>query len=255
MELFVYGDDLSNRAAGPRKYPARQTLPASQAIARSHGLNPDKVVFARQNPVAIDHGVFHNDVIAVGNQDLLFHHELAFAETQSVCDQLSTALGSELQVITVPVDAVSLEDAVRSYLFNSQLLAIPGRQGALLVVPVECREVPSVHQYLAALEGESTLIDEVRFFDLRQSMQNGGGPACLRLRVVMSEQQIAETGADVLMTESLYRQLRRWIESHYRDRLTMNDLQDPNLLNECRVALDELTQLLKIGSVYDFQRC
>ena len=254
VELFVYGDDLSNRAAGPRKYPARQTLSASQAIARSHGLNPDKVVFARQNPKAIDHGVFHNDVIAVGNQDLLFHHELAFADTQSVYGQLSTALGSELQVITAPVNAVSLEDAVRSYFFNSQLLAVPGQQGALLVVPVECREVPSVYGYLTALEGESPLIDEVRFFDLRQSMNNGGGPACLRLRVVMSEQQIAETGAEVLLTESLYRQLRHWIESHYRDRLTMNDLQDPNLLNECRTALDELTQLLKIGSVYDFQR-
>lgn len=107
VELFVYGDDLSNKAAGPKKYPARQTLPASQAIARSHGLNPDKVVFARQNPDAIDQGVFHNDVIAVGNQDLLFHHEMAFADTQSVYTQLNTALDSELQVIAVPADAVS----------------------------------------------------------------------------------------------------------------------------------------------------
>ena len=254
VELFVYGDDLSNKAAGPKKYPARQTLPASQAIARSHGLNPDKVVFARQNPDAIDQGVFHNDVIAVGNQDLLFHHEMAFADTQSVYTQLNTALDSELQVIAVPADAVSLEDAVRSYLFNSQLLTVPGQQGALLVVPVECREVPSVHEYLMALESESPLIEKVRFFDLRQSMNNGGGPACLRLRVVMSKQQIVETDANVLLTASLYRQLRHWIESHYRDRLTMNDLQDPNLLDECRTALDELTQLLKIGSVYDFQR-
>jgi succinylarginine dihydrolase len=105
-----------------------------------------------------------------------------------------------------------------------------------------------------ALESESPLIGKVRFFDLRQSMNNGGGPACLRLRVVMSKQQIVETDANVLLTTSLYRQLRSWIESHYRDRLTMNDLQDPNLLDECRTALDELTQLLKIGSVYDFQR-
>ena len=159
-----------------------------------------------------------------------------------------------LQVIAVPADAVSLEDAVRSYLFNSQLLTVPGQQGALLVVPVECREVPSVQEYLMALESESPLIGKVRFFDLRQSMNNGGGPACLRLRVVMSKQQIAETDANVLLTASLYRQLRHWIENHYRDRLTMNDLQDPNLLDECRTALDELTQLLKIGSVYDFQR-
>ena len=211
-------------------------------------------MFARQNPEAIDQGVFHNDVIAVGNQDLLFHHEMAFADTQSVYTQLNTALDSELQVIAVPAGAVSLEDAVRSYLFNSQLLTVPGHQGALLIVPVECREVPSVHEYLTALERESPLIAQVRFFDLRQSMNNGGGPACLRLRVVMSKQQIVETDANVLLSTSLYRQLRSCIESHYRDRLTMNDLQDPNLLNECRTALDELTQLLKIGSVYDFQR-
>ena len=254
VALFVYGDDLMDNTAGPKKYPARQTLPASQAIARSHGLNPQKVVFARQNPYAIDQGVFHNDVIAVGNHELLFHHELAFADTQSVYSQLSDGLGSELQVIKVPTAVVSLEDAVRSYLFNSQLLSVPDQKGALLIVPRECLEVPSVHEYLRALESESPLIDKVQFFDLRQSMNNGGGPACLRLRVVMSEQQIAATDADVLLDAPLYRQLRNWIGIHYRDRLTMSDLGDPNLLDECRTALDELTQLLQIGSVYDFQR-
>ena len=253
VALFVYGDDLLDKTAGPKKYPARQTLPASQAIARSHGLSPDKVVFARQNPHAIDQGVFHNDVIAVGNQKVLFHHEFAFAETESVCSQLSAALDSDLQVIKVPAGAVSLEDAVRSYLFNSQLLAVPDQKGLLLVVPSECREVFSVYEYLTALQCESPLIEEVRFFDLRQSMDNGGGPACLRLRVVMSEQQIAETDADVFLNGSLYQRLRNWIERNYRDRLTISDIGDPNLLDECRTALDELTQLLKIGSVYDFQ--
>ena len=142
VELFVYGDDLSNKAAGPKKYPARQTLPASQAIARSHGLNPDKVVFARQNPDAIDQGVFHNDVIAVGNQDLLFHHRWHLQIPSRSTPP--TRRWIRIAGHWVPADAVSLEDAVRSYLFNSQLLTVPGQQGRSSVVPVEEQKC---HQY------------------------------------------------------------------------------------------------------------
>lgn len=253
VALFVYGDDLVDRDAGPKKYPARQTLPACKAIARSHGLNADKVVYARQNPAAIDAGVFHNDVIAVGNQGLLFHHELAFANRDAVYTQLDKAMDRALDYIEVPSAKVSLDDAVRSYLFNSQLLALPGKQGATLIVPSECEEVAAVHDYLLWLESENALINEVCYFNLRQSMNNGGGPACLRLRVVMSEDQIANTTPRILLDETLYPELRAWVERNYRDSLTAADLQDPALLGECRTALDELTQLLKIGAVYDFQ--
>lgn len=257
VALFVYGDDLDKKSTGPKNFPARQTLPACEAIARSHGLNPETVVFAKQNPAAIDAGVFHNDVIAVGNQRLLFHHELAFADKDSVYRQLNAAMAAigagELEFLEVPTEKVSLEQAVRSYLFNSQLLSIPGSTGATLVVPVECEEIEPVHDYLLWLEAECPLISKVHYFDLRQSMNNGGGPACLRLRVVMNEQQISGTSARVLLDEALYQDLRGWVERHYRDRLSVEDLHDPSLLNECRTALDELTQLLRIGAVYDFQ--
>ena len=253
VALFVYGDDLVDKGAGPKKFPARQTLPACKAIARSHGLSHEKVVYARQNPAAIDAGVFHNDVIAVGNQGLLFHHELAFAKRDEVYSQLDAAMGRALDYIEVPSTKVSLSDAVRSYLFNSQLLSVPGKSGATLIVPGECEEVAAVHEYLQWLESESELINEVCYFNLRQSMNNGGGPACLRLRVVMSEDQIANTASRILLDEALYSELRAWVERNYRDSLAAADLQDPALLSECRTALDELTQLLKIGSVYDFQ--
>lgn len=253
VALFVYGDDLVDKGAGPKKFPARQTLPACKAIARSHGLSHEKVVYARQNPAAIDAGVFHNDVIAVGNQGLLFHHELAFAKRDEVYSQLDAAMGRALDYIEVPSTKVSLSDAVRSYLFNSQLLSVPGKSGATLIVPGECEEVAAVHEYLQWLESESALINEVCYFNLRQSMNNGGGPACLRLRVVMSDDQIANTASRILLDEALYSELRAWVERNYRDSLAAADLQDPALLSECRTALDELTQLLKIGSVYDFQ--
>jgi succinylarginine dihydrolase len=253
IALFVYGDDLVDKEAGPKKFPARQTLPACKAIARSHGLSHEKVVYARQNPAAIDAGVFHNDVIAVGNQGLLFHHELAFASRDEVYSQLDAAMGRALDYIEVPSTKVSLSDAVRSYLFNSQLLSVPGKSGATLIVPGECKEVAAVHEYLQWLESESALINEVCYFNLRQSMNNGGGPACLRLRVVMSDDQIANTAPRILLDEALYSELRTWVERNYRNSLAAADLQDPALLSECRTALDELTQLLKIGSVYDFQ--
>jgi succinylarginine dihydrolase len=168
--------------------------------------------------------------------------------------ELDKAAGEALDYIEVASADVSLEAAVNSYLFNSQLITRPGSSKATLIVPMECRESASVHAYLQKLEAGNTAIGEVCYFDLRQSMNNGGGPACLRLRVVMSEAQQSALHANVLLNEGLYKQLRQWVEKPYRDELAPSDLADPSLLVECRTALDELSQLLRLGSVYDFQR-
>ncbi|NKB32902.1 MAG: N-succinylarginine dihydrolase [Pseudomonadales bacterium] len=254
VEFFVYGSSKANLASAPEKFPARQTLAACQAIARSHGLIPERTVFAQQNPQAIDAGVFHNDVIAVGNRDLLFYHEEAFSNNVQVAEQLNAAFAnSELSLIEVPKAKVNLEDAVASYLFNSQLVSIPKTDGATIIVPTECRENDSVHNYLNQLELEHPAINQVKYFDLRQSMNNGGGPACLRLRVVMSDEQINNCQANIFLSDELYEKLKQWIESHYRESLVPEDLADPALLDECRRALQELSVLLNLGSVYDFQ--
>ncbi len=85
VELFVYGrNSFGSPTKLPKKFPARQTHEASLAIARLHTLSHDRVVFAKQNPNAIDAGVFHNDVIAVGNKNLLFYHEKAFSNKKAV---------------------------------------------------------------------------------------------------------------------------------------------------------------------------
>jgi succinylarginine dihydrolase len=256
VEFFVYGRAaFDSRRPAPVRYPARQTLEASQAVARLHGLSEEGTVYAQQNPAVIDQGVFHNDVIAVGNGEVLFHHQDAFLHTEQVLDELAAKLGNRggrFQAISVPRDQVSVEDAVRSYLFNSQLLTrADGRM--LLIVPEECRANPRVWRYLQNLLGSDTAIAEVKVFDLKQSMQNGGGPACLRLRVALSEQELAAVNQGVIMTAGLYEQLTHWVDRHYRDRLSDADLADPQLLVECRTALDELTGLLRLGSVYPFQ--
>lgn len=256
VEFFVYGrSELDKASSGPVRYPARQALEASAAIARLHGLHPDAVVFAQQHPDVIDAGVFHNDVIAVGNRDLLFCHATAFSDNAEVYEALRKALarqGATLRVAEVPLARISVADAVSTYLFNSQLLT-RANGNTLLVVPHECREHAGVWDYLQSLASSGDLIQEVQVFDLRESMKNGGGPACLRLRVVLNETEVAAVAPGVWMTEALYAHLCDWVDRHYRDRLSEADLADPGLLDESRAALDELTTHLGLGALYPFQ--
>jgi succinylarginine dihydrolase len=253
VELFVYGaSGFDASAPAPARFPARQTLEASQAVARLHRLDPRRVVFAQQNPAVVDAGVFHNDVIAVGNGNVLFCHEHAFAiGVRDVIQSLQSI--TSLTPIVCPASEVSVADAVATYLFNSQLLTRPDGT-MLLVVPEECRAKARVWDYLGKLTTLGTPIREVIAIDLRESMRNGGGPACLRLRVELTEQELAAVNPAVLLDDKLYATLCRWVVTHYRDRLGAADLADPALLGECRTALDELTRILALGNVYAFQR-
>ncbi|HTH73447.1 MAG TPA: N-succinylarginine dihydrolase [Trinickia sp.] len=256
VEFFVYGRSEYRRGPEPVRYPARQTFEASRAVAQRHGLAEAGTVYAQQSPDVVDAGVFHNDVIAVGNRQTLFCHQRAFVEQSAVYDQLRAQLstmGAQLNVIEVPDARVSVSDAVTSYLFNSQLLTRPdGRD--VLVVPQECRENPRVWAYLDDLVSGSGPIDDLLVFDLRESMKNGGGPACLRLRVVLNEAEREAVNPGVWIDDALFARLDAWIAKHYRDRLSPADLADPTLLVESRTALDELTQILGLGSLYEFQR-
>jgi len=251
VQLFVYGREEGNGGLVPARYPARQTLEASQAVARLHQLDPERTLFAQQNPAVIDQGVFHNDVIAVSNQQVLFCHQLAFLHQQALFDRISERLPNFTPVV-VPDNRVSVGDAVATYLFNSQLLSKASGK-MLLILPEEARQHEGVWRYLNELIADS-VIDELKVFDLRESMGNGGGPACLRLRVVMNEAELAAVNPATIMNDSLFALLNDWIDRHYRDRLSMQDLADPQLLRENREALDELTKLLDLGSIYSFQQ-
>ena len=254
VELFVYGRvEFDPSAPAPKKYPARQTLEASQAVARLHGLDGARTVFAAQNPGVIDQGVFHNDVIAVGNGDVLFYHEQAFDDEALVLARLREAMasaGADLKALRVDSGAVPVADAVASYLFNSQLLTKPDGQMAL-VIPHECRENGAVARYLDQLVASTGPIDELIDFDLRQSMRNGGGPACLRLRVALTGEQAGAMHQGVVMTETLYATLVAWVEKHYRESLSPQDLADPQLAIECASALEDLSRILALPGLYD----
>jgi len=257
IEVFIYGrkafpaDDQ-----GSTRFPARQTLEASQAIARLHALDPRGTLFLRQDPAAIDAGVFHNDVIAVGNENVLLFHSMAFSDSLLVLNELRARFGetcgNELLLIKVTPDRVSLDEAVKSYLFNSQIVTLV--DGSMcLVAPIECAELDNPRIVLEELISQPNPIRKVVYVDLRQSMRNGGGPACLRLRVVLTPKELAGSHRGVLFSKQLYDKLVSWAMRHYRDRLHPRELVDPALLDETRTCLDELTQILGLGSIYDFQ--
>jgi succinylarginine dihydrolase len=254
VELFVYGrSEFDAGAPAPKRYPARQTREASKAVARLHGLDPQRTVFAQQNPAVIDQGVFHNDVICVGNGNVLFYHEQAFLEEAAFVAQLRRAMasvGAELTLLRVDDGMVPVADAVASYLFNSQLLSKQNGKMAL-VIPQECRENRAVARYLDDLVASGGPVDELIHFDLRQSMRNGGGPACLRLRVVLSSAEARALHQGVVMTPALHAALVAWVGKHYRDRLLPTDLADPALALEIAAALQELTTILALPGLYD----
>ncbi|HDC4531995.1 TPA: N-succinylarginine dihydrolase [Enterobacter asburiae] len=251
LQLFIYGREEGGHAA-PTRYPARQTLAASQAVARLNQVNPSQVVFAQQNPHVIDQGVFHNDVIAVSNRQVLFCHEQAFAHQEKLLATLHERVRG-FTPIQVPTEAVSVQDAVETYLFNSQLLSRDDGS-MMLVLPQESRDHKGVWCYLTELVKADNPIDELRVFDLRESMANGGGPACLRLRVVLTQDEMRAVNPAVMMNDTLFTRLNDWVDRYYRDRLTQADLVDPQLLREGREALDALSTILQLGSVYPFQR-
>jgi len=256
VEVFVYGrSEFDASISGPKKFPARQTIEASQAVARLHGLKPEQALFIQQNPETIDQGVFHNDVIAVGSGNVLFYHQEAFVNEQASLEQCRIALqqlGADFKPVRVDSGLVSVADAVSSYLFNSQLLLKPDGKMALLV-PQECSENRRVAEYLQGMISSGGPIDELLSFELRQSMRNGGGPACLRLRVALTDRQASAMHGGVIFTETLYAQLVSWVERHYRDTLLPEDLADPDLAIEVQTALHALSGILNLPNLYDYQ--
>ena len=252
VEVFVYGCRGFDSFQDTKKIHARQTREAAEIIALRHQLKPQKTIMALQNPNAIDVGVFHNDVICVADQNLIFYHELAFTNTKEVLKEIEEKLRpTPLLRIPVQNQEVSLNESVASYLFNSQLLPI-GENLWMLLAPIECDTIPTVKNYLKSLT-QNSAIQEVHFIPIRQSMQNGGGPACLRLRVTLTKDEASSIHKGVCLNQKLYEQLKVWIKKHYRNQIEPEDLLDPLLIKESHHALDELSHILQLKNIYPFQ--
>ncbi len=232
VEVFVYG-----MSGGP--FPARQHPEASAAVARLHGLDPARTILTQQSEAAIAAGAFHNDVVAVANETVLFTHEQAFADRDDLYARLREML-PELVIVEVPASAVSLADAIASYLFNAQLVTLPGG-GMALILPGEAQATPAVWRWLQAMVAGNGPIRQLHVADLRESMANGGGPACLRLRVVADpatvDPRFLASPGRIAVAEAVVRQ-------HWPEEIAPDDLARPALWHAVRAArhalLDEL---------------
>lgn len=224
IEIFVYGV-----AGGP--FPARQHVEACKAIARRHRLDPGRTLFVAQSEEAIAAGAFHNDVVAVANERVLFAHEQAFADRSGFLGQLEE-LFPELELVEVPAAEVSLEDAIRSYLFNAQLVTPPDGR-TTLIVPEEARDTPSVWSWLQRHLAGNGAIRDVRVVDVRQSMANGGGPACLRLRVVCDP---ATVDPRFLVDEAKLDRLSALVGRLWPEEIAVDSLGDPALIGDIERA-------------------
>ncbi|MEL6318866.1 MAG: N-succinylarginine dihydrolase, partial [Pseudomonadota bacterium] len=233
--IFVYGLD-------GERFRARQSRRASEAVARLHCLDPERTAFLAQSRRAIDAGAFHNDVVGVGDGHVYFFHEDSFEDLEAAKAEIRR-VAPYAELIMAPADEVPLEDAIRSYLFNSQLLTLPDRTKTL-VLPTEAEENEAARRFVEKTVEAENSIAAARYFDVRESMRNGGGPACLRLRVALTEDEVAAVHPGFLLTDDAYARLTGWVAEHYRDRLAPDDLSDPALARESSEALEALSALL-----------
>jgi len=224
VEIFVYGI-----SGGP--FPARQHPDASAAIIRRHLLNPDRTILVQQSEAAIAAGAFHNDVVAVANGRVLFAHEHAFADKARFYDRLRTAL-PEVEIVEVPDAQVPLADAIASYLFNAQLVTLPGGEMAL-ILPSEARHTPSVWNWLQDHIAGNGPIRRLEVVDVRQSMANGGGPACLRLRVVADP---ATVDPRFLADDARLDRIAAVIAAHWPEDIPQDAIADPALIARIETA-------------------
>ena len=235
VEIFVYG------VAGGA-FPARQHVEASKAIARLHRLDPGRTLFAEQSEEAIAAGAFHNDVVAVANGPILFAHEKAFAgRDRLVADCERLVPGFEL--VEVPDAQVPLADAIASYLFNAQLVSPPGGE-TTLIVPAEARETPSVWGWLQRHLAGNGPIRRVEVVDVRQSMANGGGPACLRLRVVADP---ASVDPRFLVDRPKLDSIAEIVERWWPEEIASDELARPALVRDIEAARAQLLERLDLA--------
>jgi succinylarginine dihydrolase len=237
VEVFVYGQKGGD-------YPVRQHVEASRAIARIHRLDPDRALFVCQSEAAIAAGAFHNDVVAVANENVLFTHEHAFEDRPSFYAELKR-LVPEVEIVEVPAAAVTLPDAIASYLFNAQLVTLPAG-GMALIVPEEARDTPTVWRWLEGMLAGNGPIRQVLTVDVRQSMANGGGPACLRLRVLADP---ATVDPRFLVDEARLDRLGAVIATQWPDHIAPDDLLKPDPWAQMESARAALLDELDLGEL------
>ena len=251
FEIFVYGESGFKI---DKTLVKRQALEVSRSIAINHKLDMENTFFLQQKHQAIEEGSFHNDIVSLSNKNVFIAHEDAFQNRDDLKKMLNI-LESKIdnfQYIEISNSEIPLKDIISSYLLNSQLITNVDNE-MQLILPDEVKEYDNCLSWIDKLKQ----ISDVKLFDyvdIRQSMMNGGGPACLRLKVILNDEELESLNQNFLMNNERLESIKLLIEKEYRDVLYPDDLKDPSLLDESRRVLDELTKIFGTGSIYEFQK-
>ena len=251
FQIFVYGSSAFESQQG---VIARQAQEISQAVSTQHQLDPDRVLFLKQNDMAIKSGSFHNDIVSLANEEVFIFHQEAFAdrvELERVLHHLKDHVKG-FHALEILSEDISLDDLVFSYLLNSQLITVENNE-MMMLLPEEVQNHSNCMQWLEKIKSSSP-IKHIEFVDIRQSMMNGGGPACLRFKTVVNDDEFNQVNKKFLLNPEKLMDLRSLVSKHYRDKLNPEDLSDIKFMEESYRFLDELTQLLDLGSIYYFQK-
>ena len=258
LHLFVYGKSCFNNSKSTiERFPMRQAKEASQAIARRHGLKEHQLILAEQHPESVQKGAFHADVIMMGYRYFFICHEKSFMNQKRVLEELKYKIYKTAAFIPIIIECkekdLSLEEAVASYFFNSQIIENNENQWTL-VCPKQCKEYLNVQKMIQRVLHDNNPIHRVIYVDVSQSMFNGGGPACLRLRVPMENKEWFSIPESFKFTTKRYHDLRQCIQHCYPDKLSENDLKSASFLTQSRHALNEISQILGAHGIYSFQK-
>lgn len=246
IELFVYGSEDNDSTGAGGRFPARQSLQASRAIAQRHGSRD--AIMLRQHPLAISAGAFHNDVVATSCRNVLLLHERTFDDANAmdrIAERYREKCGEGLHVGQVSNAELSLEATIATYLFNSQLIV--DRHGSMTIVcPQQVAESAAASRIVDRWIADDGPIANVAYVELRESMNNGGGPACLRLRVPMTETQQQSLPEGLLFDDALAERLERVIEQTYPAELSLNDLASVEVLQQVTQAQQAVCDVLGV---------
>ena len=251
FEIFVHGGSIFEK----QNIVQRQALEASHAVASNHMLNNKRTFFIEQSQKAIAAGSFHNDIVSLANENVCLFHADAFSnpeEFKVIQEQISQHI-PEAVFIKIYNEEISLGDIVGSYLLNSQLVTNPSSNEMCLILPREVNEYSSVERWLEKLPDISP-ISQIEYVDIKQSMMNGGGPACLRFKAQLQQEELLKINSRFLFDDKKFIALENLVDKFYRDSLSPKDLQDYSLIIETREFLQEITKLLNLGSIYSFQK-
>ncbi|MDC0030205.1 N-succinylarginine dihydrolase [Pseudomonadota bacterium] len=251
FQIFVFGSSAFEVHQG---IIARQAEEISQAVSSQHQLDPDRVLFLKQSEQAINSGSFHNDIVSLANEEVFIFHQEAFAdriELERALHHLKDHVKG-FHPIEILSEDISLDNLVSSYLLNSQLITVKNNE-MMMLLPEEVQNHPNCMRWLDEIKSSSP-IKHLEFVDIRQSMMNGGGPACLRFKTVVNNDEFDQINEKFLLSSKKLMDLRALVSKHYRDKLNSEDLLDIKLMRESYTFLDELTQLLDLGSIYNFQK-